>query len=57
MYLCLGRMTPEKPQYDAINVIKDVTLGTDLYTLLTEIDHWPVRRQIRARTPENPKPR
>lgn len=43
MYFCLGRMTPEEPQYDVRNVAKEVTLGTDLFTLLAEIDHWPAR--------------
>ena len=43
MYMCLGRMTPEEPQYDVRNVEKEVTLGTDLSTLLAEIDHWPTR--------------
>ena len=42
-YFSLGRMTPKEPQYDVRNVVKEVTLGTDLSTLLAEIDHWPVR--------------
>ena len=42
-YFSLGRMTPEEPQYDVRNVVKEVTLGTDLSTLLAEIDHWPTR--------------
>ena len=36
-------MTPEELQYDVRNVVKEVTLGTDLSTLLAEIDHWPTR--------------
>ena len=43
MYFSLGRMTPEELQYDVRNVVKEVTLGTDLSTLLAEIDHWPTR--------------
>ena len=43
MYFSLGRMTPEELQYDVRNVVKEVTLGTDLSTLLAEIDDWPTR--------------
>ena len=43
MYMCLSRMTPEEPQYDVRNVVKEVTLGADLSTLLAEIDRWPTQ--------------
>lgn len=43
MYMCLGRMPPEEPQYEVRNLVKEVTPGTDLPTLLAEIDHWPAR--------------
>ena len=43
MFFSLGRCLPEEPQYDVQNVVREVTLGTDLSTLLAEIDHWPTR--------------
>ena len=43
MYFSLGRSLPEEPQYDVQNVVREVTLGTDLSTLLAKIDDWPTR--------------
>jgi len=43
MYFCLSRTATEEPRYVVWHAAREVTLGTDLSTLLAEIDHWPVR--------------
>ena len=43
MYLMMGRMTYAEPEYVTRQVAWEVNLGTDLSTLLAEIDTWPTR--------------
>jgi len=37
----MGRMTYVGPEYVTRQVVREVNLGTDLSTLLAEIDTWP----------------
>lgn len=34
-------MTYAEPEYETRQVVREVNLGTDLSTLLAEIDTWP----------------
>lgn len=43
MYLMMGRMTYAEPEYVTHQEVREVNLGTDLSTLLTEIDTWPTK--------------
>jgi hypothetical protein len=43
MYLMMGRMTYAEPEYVTRQVVCEVNLGTDLSTLLAEIDTWPTK--------------
>jgi hypothetical protein len=43
MYLMMERMTYAEPEYVTRQVVREVNLGTDLSTLLAEIDTWPTK--------------
>lgn len=43
MYLMMGRMTYAAPEYVTRQVVREVNLGTNLPTLLAEIDTWPAK--------------
>lgn len=39
----VGRMTFNEPGFETRQEVKEVILGTELSTLLTEIDNWPTK--------------
>gem|GEM_PF-3581706 len=43
VHFYMMRTTPAEPEYDTKQVVREVTLGADLSTLLAEIDHWPTK--------------
>lgn len=43
MCFMMGRMTYAEPEYETRQVVREANLGTDLSTLLTEIDTWPTK--------------
>jgi transposase len=43
MCLMMGRMTYAEPEYETRQEVREVNLGTDLSTLLAEIDTWPTK--------------
>ena len=43
MCFMMGWMTYAEPEYETRQVVRQVNLGTDLSTLLAEIDTWPTK--------------
>jgi hypothetical protein len=43
VHFYMMRATPVEPEYETKQVVREVTLGADLSTLLAEIDGWPTR--------------
>ena len=39
----MGRMTYAEPEYVTRQVEREVNLGTDLSTIMAEIDSWPTK--------------
>lgn len=43
MCFMMERVTYAEPEYETRQVVREVHLGTDLSTLLAEIDTWPTK--------------